>query len=1004
MAESKSRPVKPHVVVGAGIAGIKASLDIAETGRKVFLVERRPNIGGTLSKLDLQFPNNHCGMCRSLPGLSGGRVPQFCLRREMGHPNITLLTGAEVASVEGSAPDFKVSVLVRHSGVVQEKCISCGKCIDACPVSVPDEFSEGLAERKAIYVRHRLAVPNIPAIDFAACTRCGKCVEVCPTAAVKLEGKDETRVIEAASVVLSAGFEEFAPAPMGQYGHGRYKNVLSGIEFERLLCQATPGRGELKRPSDGKPARRIAFLQCVGSRDTAASYCSSACCMFALKEALMAAEMDPMARPEIFYMDFRAFGKGYYRYFLGAADRVKFFKGRVAAVRDVPGTGDLALFAAGKDGTISERRFDLVVLSTGFRPPEGSAELFSKLGIDAEKHGFAAVEPLDPVRTTRDGVYVCGPISQPRDIPDTMAAASAAAALAMTHSSAPGPEQGSVGGTGLKPQDTARIALVLCGCGGEVSSKVDLGSLAARAGGGFESVETVPVLCGRDTLDAVSAKLAASKANRVIFAACLPYRFTAMFRTAAEKAGIPSNFVDIVNLREHAAWVHEAEGAADKAGTMIRMAAARLASELPRQAVPAKTTPRVLIVGGGTAGMTAALTLADLGFESDLVEKTASPGGSAGSMVLHQTSADPAEFSRKLVEAVKANPAIRTWTSAQIASLEGWAGNFVAGIKRSDGTLEKVQCGSVVVATGGKRIEPSEYMYKRNERVLLKQDFDRLLVSGKAKGASSVAVIMCAGVRDASKPWCGRSCCSEMMATLRALKERLPDAAITVFYRDMMTFGFNEDFYRDARSAGAVFMRYEEGVKPQVAARGEKLVIKASDPVLDATVEVEADYLVLSSAFGPGDNAALAKILDVKLDRDGFFAEADVKFRPVDFMREGVFLAGLANCPQGLEERVTQGRAAAGRAAALLTRGTLESVAVTVAEVDARRCSGCQVCVAACPYDARVIDPETNVIVVREALCTGCGACAAACPNSAAKVAAFREKQVMSMIDAALGL
>ncbi len=1009
------------LVVGAGVAGIKASLDLAEAGVHVYLLDIRHHAGGTLAQLEKQFPTNHCGMCRALPSLGGRPTQGFCLRREIYHENVTLLPGTALTGLSGEAGNFEAVLETRPSGVDAALCIACRRCLDVCPVEVPDEFNEGLSTRKAIYIRYPLAVPNIYAVDFDACTRCGKCVEACPTNAVNLEVKPEKKTLAVGAAILTAGFEEFTASSLGQYGHGRWKNVVTGIEFERLLSEVNPEGGALRRPSDGKKPRRIAFLQCVGSRDTERPYCSGACCMFALKESLMALEADDDVEVHVFAMDVRAFGKGYHRYLEGAKRRgVRIRRGRIPALRETPGTGNLELTVADEEGRPRPEVFDMAVLSVGFRPPPGAKDLMTAAGLEPGPHGFCPTAPLAPVDTEREGVFVAGPLSEPKDIPETIAQASATAArvLALV---APEPEPAPAEGDAQaedaegagKPAEEreARAAVVLCACAGEIGDALDLEALgeAMKAHPSVAHVEISRVLCAAQAPEEAARRAVEAGADRILFGACVPYRFAALFRKAAVEAGLGPEMVETVNLKEGVVWVHEGTEAFEKAKVLLRMALGRLLLQRPETTQSFSVRREVLVAGGGPAGLTAAVALAESGFPVHLVEKTDSLGGHLREPPPTFERGDAKAFVEDLIAKAEAAPNVTIHLQSEWASLAGSAGNFQSRIRGPAGN-EEIRHGAGIVAVGGTRVDPGAYLCGEHPRSMTQLDFARRIASGEIDPASveTVAAILCAGLRSDPRPWCGRACCVETLAALETVLDANPKAKVYVFHRDVMTYGFFEEDYLRLREKGALFIRIdplgEEGPpsRPGVRAEGEGLSVEGYDPAAGASLRIRPDYLVVSSGWGPPETFVLADTLGVELDEDGFFHETDVKWRPVDFVKDGLFLAGHAHSPRTTREAVWTALAAAGRVLSLLSKGSVTQRVPVVSEVDARRCSGCGACVEACPFEARFLDETSGVAVVREALCQGCGACQTACPNDAAKILGFKHRQVSAMIDAAL--
>jgi heterodisulfide reductase subunit A len=408
------------LVVGGGIAGIQASLDLADSGFKVYLLDESPTIGGTMTQLDKTFPTNDCAMCILAPKLvTAGR-----------HPNVELITGAEMRRVEGEEGHFQVSLTRKPRYIDEEKCTGCDVCARECPVEAIDEYDEGLSERTAIYVKYAQAVPLVYAIDRDKCIGCGTCQEVCKAGAVQYDEKEKEIELDVGSIILAPGFEEFDPRLKGEYGYGRYSNVVSSIEFERVLSASGPYGGLVLRPSDGKVPRKIAFIQCVGSRDIELgnNYCSSACCMYAIKEAIIAKEHNSNLQCTIFFMDVRAYGKEFDAYYSRAEEEcgVSFIRSRASHVEEIQESKNL-LVSYVKDGNPKTEEFNLVVLSVGMTPPKHAEQLAKTLGIKLNGYNFCQSETFSPLETSKPGIYVCGAFSSPKDIPESVAQASGAA-------------------------------------------------------------------------------------------------------------------------------------------------------------------------------------------------------------------------------------------------------------------------------------------------------------------------------------------------------------------------------------------------------------------------------------------------------------------------------------------------------------------------------------------------------------------------------------------------
>jgi heterodisulfide reductase subunit A len=990
------------LVVGGGIAGIQASLDLADSGFKVYLLDESPSIGGTMTQLDKTFPTNDCAMCILAPKLvTAGR-----------HPNIELIMGAEIKSVEGEEGHFQVALVRKPKYIDEEKCTGCGVCAQECPVEAIDEFNEGLSERSAIYVKYPQAVPLVYAIDRDKCIGCGNCQEICKAGAIQYDEKEKKIVLHVGSVILAPGFEEFDPKLKGEYGYGRYSNVLSSIEFERILSASGPYGGLVLRPSDGKIPRKIAFIQCVGSRDAKLgnNYCSSVCCMYSIKEAIIAKEHNPNLQCTIFFMDVRAYGKEFDAYYNRAEEEygVSSIRSRISHVEEVPESQNL-LVSYVEDGNPKTEEVNLVVLSVGMRPPKHAEGLAKTLDIKLNKYNFCYSETFSPLETSRPGIYVCGAFSSPKDIPESVAQASGAAVKAASLISS---ERGTL--TTLKeysPEkdvsgEEPRIGVFVCHCGINIGGVVNVPEVV-------EYVKTLPNVvyaehnlytCSQDTQERIREKIKEHNLNRVVVASCTPRTHEPLFRETIREAGLNIYLFEMANIRDQCSWVHmhEPEEATEKAKDLVRsiVAKARLLKPLKKPMID--VTPTGLVIGGGLSGMTAALELAKQGFEVHLVEKEKELGGHMRHIHYVLGSEDPQERLRSVIEEVTENEKIHVYPNSEISNVEGYVGNFKTTLN-SDGEKKEINHGIVIVATGAMEYKPTEYLYGVDERVLTQRELEEKLANGHFN-AKTVAMIQCVGSRNGEHSYCSRICCSQAVKNSLKIKELSPETDVYVLYKDMRTYGFLEDYYREAASKGVLFIRYDDENKPKVIQQDEKLKVIVWEPVVRAWIPIEPDLLALSVAtiLNP-DNEHIAKMLKVPLSKDGFFLEAHMKLRPVDFATDGIFLCGLAHWPKSVEESISQACAAAARAITILSKEALE-VEGAIASVNEDFCSGCRICESVCEYGAiemKEVNGKLRAHVL-EALCKGCGVCGSSCPTGAISMLHFTEDQILAQVRAAL--
>lgn len=994
------------VVIGGGIGGVQAALDLANAGIRVHLVERQSSIGGTMARLDKTFPTNDCAMCILSPKLV----------EAARHPNIEILTNTEVVGMEGEAGDFRVWVLKHPRFVDVTKCIACGNCSEKCPVKVPSDFDEGMSTRKAIYVLFPQAVPLKYAIDPSVCLyltkeKCGVCAKVCPADAIAFDQKGETMDLQASSIIVATGFETFDPSPLKEFGYGVYKNVVTNMELERMLNASGPTQGHVVRPSDGGTPRRIAFLQCVGSRDERAQrYCSSFCCMASIKEAIIAKEhSEAIEGLQVFYMDVRAMGKEFEDYYNRARDAhgIIFTRCRVPRIDEDAATGNLVMSYEDEDGGLRKGEFDMVVLGVGMRPPEGMERLARTLGVDMDGEGFMGVDPLTSVDTSRRGVFVCGALAGPKDIPETVAQASGAAArAAAVHLR--GADRTEAARETVPERDVAgeepRIGVFVCHCGTNIAGVVDVKAVTehARTLPGVVHAEDNIYSCSQDAQELIKQRILEHGLNRVIVASCSPRTHEPLFRSTVREAGLNPYLFDLANIRDQCSWVHQKqpEEATRKAMDLVTMAASRANLLAPLLDASISVIPSALVVGGGLAGMTAALEIGDQGFDVHLVEREGQLGGNLRSIHLLLGGGDPQERLAELVRRLNEHPLVTVHLGRTPERITGYVGNFETVL--DDGSA--FQHGVVVVATGGRELKPREYFHGEDPRVLTQHELEALLAGGEVE-FGPVAMIQCVGSRGEERPYCSRICCSTAVKNAIAIKERDTGTPVTVLYRDVRTYGMAESAYQRARELGVRFVRYEVEHPPIVRREGEDLVLEYIDHVALRRVRASVGTVVLSAATLPPEGAPeLAKQLKVPLSKDGFFLEAHMKLRPLDFATEGVFVCGMAHWPKTVDETVAQAAGVAARAATILSLPSLSTEGI-VSSPDPELCRGCGRCVEVCEYTApSLVDRGDGVFVsqVNEVLCKGCGKCAVACPTKAISMRHFTDDQIDAMLEALL--
>ena len=1009
MAEGKVKGDKGSVlVVGAGIAGMQSALLLAEMGVKVFLLEQGPAIGGYFPLLDKTFPTNSCGVCFMSP-----TPPAFCPIYECRlHDNIELLPYSEVVGVEGEGGDFSVSVLRKPRFVDPKRCTLCEACIKVCPVEVKREFGGGLEKRKAIYLPFPQAIPHSLIIDPKTCTRCGECVKACGPGAIDLDQKEETETIRAGALLLGFGFEPFLAERKGEYGFGRYGNVLSSIQFERMLSTSSPSQGVPVRVSDGKKMKRIAFIQCVGSRDPSCGqdHCSTICCMYATKQAMIAKDRSPDLRVTFFYMDIRPMGKDYERYYERAKADAGFEYKRcaISSVKEIHPSKNLLITYVKEDGVFEEKEFDAVILSLGFTPPKSIADFAKGIGLQLNPQGFCHTEEFAPAQTSVKGVFVGGAFRNPRDIPESVVEGSSAAASAasfLTHQgpSLPAREYPSEGGLA---DEVPKVGVFICHCGEELKRTLSIAELIEAAKGAREvaHVEELGLACLPEDLDRIKRRIGEMGLNRIVVAGCSRWEIRGPVEEMARGMGFNPTLIEYANIREQCAFVHEKDpkSATQKAMALIRMSVERARRIQPIRRGKEKVEKRGLVVGGGLSGMTASLRLAEQGFEVFLIEREKELGGNLREAFYTLKGSDPQAFLEDLTRLVRGNGKIHLFTGAAVTGFERSNGHYRATIHH-EGEERVLEHGTLILATGGKEVIPKGYLYGKDPRVITQRQLEKMihLKDENLKDVQSLVMIQCVGSRDEEHPYCSRVCCGHAVKNALRLKERNPRINVFVLYRDVRTYGFYETYYQDAREKGVVFIRYDLDNKPTVTFQGEGLQVSLFDPALGGRVNLSADRVVLSAGIEPHDSRDLGKLFDVEINSDGFFQEANPKAAPLDSVDRGKFFCGLCHSPNHMEDAISQGNGAAARAGAILSKEAVEEKA-HLAYVIKRLCCGCGLCVTVCPYGARVLNEEEGKSEVIGALCQGCGSCVIACRNTACQQQNFEKELNLAVLDAAL--
>jgi heterodisulfide reductase subunit A len=1002
------------MVVGGGISGIQAALDLATAGFKVYLVEKSPTIGGKMAQLDKTFPTNDCSMCIESPKFIE------CDR----HPNIEILTYTEVDGVEGEAGDFTITLVKKPRYVIESKCTGCTVCVEYCPVMVPDPFNQNLSTNKAIHIYFSQAVPLVTYIDenclFLKDRKCTICRGVCKHDAIDLHQEAETVKVNVGAIVLSPGYEAFDPRPRGDYGYGRMENVVTSLDFERLLCATGPHEGEILRPSDKKHPHKIAWIHCVGSRQVIEggnSYCSSVCCTYIQKQVILAKDHNPDTQAFIFHNDIRSFGKDFERFYRRAEQLpgITFIRSYVSIGKEIPGTKNVTIrYATCQDG-VKEEEFDLVVLGVGLAPPADVRKLADTFGIRLDSRGFCKTNPVNPMETTRPGIYVSGAFQGPMDIPESVVTASGAGSICGQLLNY---RRGKLARDRVYPaerdvsQEEPRVGVFVCHCGANIGRVVDVPSVVEYSStlDNVVHAEEGLFICSTDAAEQIANTIREKKLNRVVVAACTPRTHEPLFRDTLREGGINQYFFDMANIREHCSWVHskQKEEATRKAKDIVRMSVARTANLEPLREFDLPVNKACLVVGGGLAGMTAALSVANQGFEVYLVEKNTDLGGMARRIHYTLEGLDVRAYLDDLIRKVYQHPLIHVSHDATITDVSGYVGSFITTVK-SEGRVKKIHHGAAILATGADEYKPTEYLYGEDDRVLTQLELEERIVGGDERvvNSGSLVMIQCVGCREEERNYCARICCSQAVKNALKLKEINPEMDIYILFRDMRTYGFTEDYYREAADREVKFIRWEPDDRPRVepaSAEGKPVLrVTVSDPVLGQRLALDADLLVLSAAVVPSKGSReIGRLFKTPLSPDGFFQEAHVKLRPVDFAADGIFLCGTAHYPKHISETISQAYGAAGRAVTLLSRDTV-TASGSVCEVNEHECVACGACIKACTYGAIEFHetPRGKKAHVIPVLCKGDGLCNAKCPTNAIILKHYTDEEVFCQIDAA---
>ncbi len=911
--------------------------------------------------------------------------------------------------------------MIQHPRYVDmSKCIACGLCAEKCPTKVDNEYDAGLSKRRSIHVKYAQAVPLKYVIDPIHCTfltkgKCRVCEKLCPAKAINFEDKEKELNFKVGAIIVAPGCEVYNPESYNVYGYKLSPNIVTSLEFERILSASGPFGGHLVRPSDKKEPKKIAWVQCVGSRDVhegAKSYCSAVCCTYAIKEAIVAKEHSKDSLDTaIFFIDMRTYGKDFERYYNRAKDdvNVRFIKSRITNIIPIKETGDLLIRYTDEAGRRIEETFDMVVLSVGFSISKWSIELSKNLGIQLDPYSFVETSSFEPVQTSKPGIFVCGSFQGPKDIPTSVIESSASAAVV---ESILADVRGTMTRTKVVPKeidvrgDPPRIGVFVCHCGTNIGGILNVPSIAeyARTLPGVVHVEENLFSCAQDTQEKISNVIKEKRLNRVVIAACSPLTHEPLFQETLVNAGVNKYLFEMANIRNQCSWVHsnDREMGTEKAKELVRMAIAKVSLYEPMEDPEIIINQNAMVIGGGISGMIAAKNLAEQGFHTYLIEKSSVLGGNGKNLYQTWKGEDVQKYLKELIENVKSNPKIEVYLNTEIKNVEGFVGNFKSTIKT--GEMEKVlEHGVSIIATGASELKPDQFLYGKESRVITGLELDRKFIEGDSslKGIRSAVFIQCVGSRIKERPYCSKVCCTHSIRNAINLKDINPDMDIYIVYRDIRTYGLREDLYREARGKGVLFIRYDDQREINVTKDGEDLKVRFTSYVLGREMEIKPDLIILATAIIMPKENPIARLFKVPVNMDGFFVEAHVKLRPIDFATDGIFVCGLAHCPKPIDEAISQGLGAASRAVTILSKEKILGSAV-VAWINPETCVGCMGCLKVCPYEAIRYIEDRKICEVNEAICKGCGNCASTCPSASVQLRRFTSAQIYTQIEKAL--
>ena len=996
------------LVIGGGVGGIRAALDLAESRRDVVLIDKSYSIGGLMTQLDRTFPTNNCDLCTISPHLS----------EDTRQIHLDLKPMTQLEELTGEAGNFIATLVTEPRYIDMDKCTACGECYKHFPKAV--RFTPGLDPRAPTCMRYPQAIPYSFSIDMEKITDIKALQKVCKADAILPDDTQKKTMIEAASIVLSTGADLFDPSVLDNFGSGQFDNVVTGLEYERIMSASGPFQGDLVRVSDRKRPKKVAWIQCVGSRGINKAdvpYCSGVCCMYALKEAMVTKErFAESIEATIFYIDMRTYGKDYELFFNRAKNDygIRMIRCRPHSIVEDGKTRNLSItYALEEEALQTTEEFDMVVLSTGFRIPKATIDLAEKLGIELNSHNFAKTDHFNTVQTSRPGVYVCGVVESPKDIPETMVQASAAASMAASDLPCV-VDESETEDEFMPEQDVSgkepRIGVFICDCGLEIGGVVDVDKMVALAKTRPDVVvsQAVGYGCSSDSMSVIEASIKTNNLNRIVIGGCSPRTHETKFQDLMRRAGLNKYLVEIVNLRDQNTWVHfrQPKEALDKALKLLQIGISGVRKSRPLMDQTLPMNQNALVVGGGVTGMTAALQLANQGIKVYLVERDSVLGGLAKSIRKTIEGDDVGPFMAQLMDDVSAHENVQVLTKSIIVDHSGFPGRFTTGIQTGlRMNYMQLNHGVTIFATGALANRPDVYGLGTHVDIGTQLELDALIEDEfeKIKAMNTVVMIQCAGSREPDNPNCSRICCQAAIKNALRIKAINPDVQIYILYRDIRTYGFYEDYYQEARNLDIKFIRFSLDNKPETWIENDQVSVFVDDVILGRKIQIETDYLALSTGMIADDETTedLAMMFHLPRTLDHYFLEDHVKLRPIDMSVRGIFIAGTTHSPKTIKESITQAYAVAGRAQTMLAKKQI-NLGAAIAKVDETKCAACLICVRACPFSIPFIN-EDGYSQIDPAKCQGCGVCAADCPAKAIQLLAYEDDQILAKLDGLFG-